>query len=359
MPTWVTKLIRLVVISTIIGYFLHSYLYFSETGMFANYFSDVLLGLSVFLFANIIGTSIYIFNGALNNIPFLSAKNNSRLIFTIVLNYLLLTVLLILIFIVYLKWFTNETSGDLLLKYNELLFRIFVLGFVIIFLFAIIDFSIRSYQKFSQISLNTIKSAKEQAELQLEAFKSQLSPHYLFNNLNTISLLVYKDPKLSEKYIRKLSQTYDYIIETNKKDLVKLCEELEFIKAYKYLLDIRFQNNLQININVADSKGNLFLPPLSIQILIENAVKHNSPTDDDQLDINIELAGEYLQVKNNLLRTPTQTDSFKIGLDNIRKRYKFHTNKEIIIDKNSMFMVRIPLLKYDKSKQFHDVLAMV
>jgi len=349
MPAWVTKIVKVVVISTIIGYFLHSYLYFSETGKFANYFSNVLLGFSIFVYSIFLGTTIYLFNKAVNNIAFLSEKNNSRLIFTVLLNYLILTALLILTFIVYIKWFTTESSNNFMSKHNELLFRVFVLGFVIVFLFVIIDFSVRSYQKFSQISLNAVQSAKEQAELQLEAFKSQLSPHYLFNNLNTISLLVYKDPKLSEKYIRKLSQTYDYIIDTNKKDLVKLSEELEFIKAYKYLLDIRFQDNLQININISDSKRNLFLPPLSIQILIENAVKHNSPTDDNQLVINIDLAGKYLHVKNNLLRTPTQTDSFKIGLANIRKRYKFHTDKEIIIDKNSMFIVKIPLLKLVKN----------
>ena len=114
-----------------------------------------------------------------------------------------------------------------------------VIGFVLVFLFVIIDFSVRSYQKFSKISLNAVQSAREQSELQLEAFKSQLSPHYLFNNLNTISLLVYKDSELSEKYIRKLSQTYDYIIETNKKNLVKLCDELEFIKAYKYFTELK------------------------------------------------------------------------------------------------------------------------
>jgi len=359
MVTWITKLVKLIIISTIIGFLLHLYLYFSETGEFPNYFSNISLGFSVFLFANAIGGILYIFNKAVNNIAFFSAKSNLRLITSILLNYILLSALLILSFITYLNWFTNTASEEFISSNNELFYRVFVLGFVLVFLFVIIDFSVRSYQKFSRIRLNSVQSAREQAELQLEAFKSQLSPHYLFNNLNTISLLVYKDPGVSEKYIRKLSQTYDYIIETNKKDLVKLCEELEFIKAYKYLLDIRFQDNLQINLNIHDVKHNLYLPPLSIQILIENAVKHNSPTDENRLIIDIDIIDKYVQVRNNLLRTPTKTDSFKIGLNNLRKRYKYHTGKEIIIEKNIVFTAKIPLLKYNKGRQLHDVSAMV
>ncbi|OQX97575.1 MAG: hypothetical protein B6I20_12340 [Bacteroidetes bacterium 4572_117] len=344
MPAWMIKFAKIIVISTIVGFLLHIYLFFSETAQFPNYISDISLGLLVFLFTNIIGTVLYFFNNAVNNIPFISEKANLRLISSISLNYVLLSSLLVLSFTVHINWFSNTSPVDFIATNTELLYKVFVLSFALVFLFVIIDFSVRSYQKFSQIKLNAVKSSREQSDLQLEAFKSQLSPHYLFNNLNTISLLVYKNPDLSEKYIRKLSQTYDYIIETNKKDLVKLHEEMEFIKAYKYLLDIRFQDNLQINLGSYNKDNKLLLPPLSVQILIENAVKHNSPTDENQLIVDIVISDKYLQVKNNILRAPSKTDSFKIGLNNIRKRYKFHTEKEIIIEKTNEFSIKIPLL---------------
>ncbi len=359
MPTWVGKLVKIFATSTIIGFLLHPYLFFSETGEFPSYFSNINSAFTVFTFANIVGIILYFFNKRINQFSALSEKNNSRLIMAVILNYFMLTVLLILALIVYLNWFSGISSDVFFEKYNGLLYKVFILAFVLVFLFVIIDFSVRSYQKFSQIRLNAVQSAHEQSQLQLEAFKSQLSPHYLFNNLNTISLLVYKDAELSEKYIRKLSQTYDYIIETNKKDLVKLSEELEFIRAYKYLLDIRFQDNLLINLNIPKLKQNFYLPPLCIQILIENAVKHNSPTDENRLIIDIDKVDKYVRVRNNLLRTPSKTDSFKIGLNNLRKRYKYHTSKEIIIEKNTVFTAKIPLLKSDKNRQLHDVSALV
>jgi len=345
MPKQIKEILKTLVLSTLIGFVFHLYLYFSETGTFPDYFSDILLFFSVFVVANITGASVYLSNKAINSIAFLSEKNNLKFTISILVNYLILTVLWMFAFVVYFKWFSEETTQEIFTKYSELFFRVFVLGFVLIFLFVIIDFSVRSYQKFLQIKLNTVQSAREQSDLQLEAFKSQLSPHYLFNNLNTISLLVYKDPKLSEKYIRKLSQSYDYIIEINKKNLVPLCDEVEFIKAYKYMLNIRFQDDLQININISNRKQSLFLPPLSLQILIENAVKHNAPSSEKQLIIDIEQEGKYVLVKNNLLDTPAKTDSFKIGLNNIRKRYKYHTNKQVIIEQDDEFSVKIPLLE--------------
>ena len=341
----IKEILKIAILSTIIGFVFHLYLYFSETGEFPDYFSDILLSFNVFVLANISGSFVYYANKAINGLTFLTDKNNLKFIISIAVNYLILIVLWMSAFVIYFKWFSNETTPEIFAKYNELFFRVFVLGFVLIFLFVIIDFSIRSYQKFLQVKLNALQSAREQADLQLEAFKSQLSPHYLFNNLNTISLLVYKDPKLSEEYIRKLSQTYDYIIETNKKNLVPLSEEIEFIKAYKYLLNIRFKDDLQVNINILDTRHDLFLLPLSLQILIENAVKHNAPSGDRKLIVNIEQRGKYVQVKNNLLHKPAKTDSFKIGLNNIKKRYKFHTNKKVIIKHDSEFIVKIPLLK--------------
>ena len=113
--------------------------------------------------------------------------------------------------------------------------------------------------------------------------------------------------------------------------------------------NIRFETNLQININVSEKKHNFLLPPLSIQILIENAVKHNSPSEENQLIININITNIYLQVTNNILRAPTEVDSFKIGLNNIKKRYKFHTKKEVIIERTKEFSVKLPLIKNNLS----------
>ncbi|NJO91201.1 MAG: histidine kinase [Chloroflexia bacterium] len=191
----------------------------------------------------------------------------------------------------------------------------------------------------------SVQISREQSELQLDAFKMQLSPHFLFNNLNTLSHLIYQSPSTTEKYIRNLAKTYDYILKNSHLDLVPLQEEITFIKAYSYLLNIRFQDSLDISIEAGETETNYLLPPLSLQLLVENAVKHNAASPNEKLNVVLKLDKNYIEVKNNMLKPPKNLISSKVGLKNLKKRYSFFTEKLVEILINEYFIVRVPLIR--------------
>ncbi|MCK4663880.1 MAG: histidine kinase [Bacteroidales bacterium] len=340
------KSFRLFIIITLIGFLFCSYLYYSETGRFPEYFKQPLLLILIVFLSNLIGWSIIFSNKLLDK--FILWKNNIafRFITGIISNSILYIILAFLAFTLYVTISAEDiTIYSALNKFSEVLIKLGILSFITIFIYSIIDFSLYSYNQYSVVQIESVKLLSQQMELQFEALKSQLSPHYLFNNLNTISSLIYKDPELSEKYIRKLVKTYQYILKTNDRKLVKLSEELEFIYAYIFLLEVRFGEALKINININNEYIHYNLPPLSLQILIENAVKHNSFDKENTLNITIEqYKTDYLIIKNNILKKSVVKDSFKIGLNNINKRYKYFTNKKLQIVKNNDFKVVLPLL---------------
>ncbi len=156
-----------------------------------------------------------------------------------------------------------------------------------------------SYQQYAVAQIETLQRERKQLELQFEALKSQVSPHYLFNSLNTISSLIYKDPQSAEQFIRRLAQTYQYILATQNKRYVLLREEVDFVQSYYYLLRIRFQQQLTVEFNLPSSILDTRIPPLTLQILVENAVKHNTLNADNKLFIYITAQDNtYLRVIN-------------------------------------------------------------
>jgi len=339
------KILKTILPSTLIGFFLYVYLFFSKTGEFplkTNHFPDIVFIIGV---SNLLGFSIYYFNQFLCKQGYLRARNFARIFLGITFNYLIVVIISSLCFRFYAFAYTKGSYSEFYEEQVSSVLRFFILGFVVIFLFVLIDFLIRSYQQFEQAKVMAVQLAREQSELQLDAFKLQLSPHFLFNNLNTLSHLIYQNPQTTENYIRNLSKTYDYILKNSKLDLVQLNDELTFIKAYSYLLNIRFQDSLEISVDVDKSKSSRLIPPLSLQLLIENAVKHNVASPQEKLNIEIKLVNNYIQVKNNLLKKPTNLKSNKLGIKNLKRRYSFFTNELINIVVNEYFTVRVPLIK--------------
>ncbi len=214
-----------------------------------------------------------------------------------------------------------------------------------IFIYTIIYALLYSYQQYAVAQLERLVRERKQLELQFEALKSQLSPHYLFNSLNTISSLIYKDTPSAEQFVRRLSQTYQYILSTQHKRYVTLQEEIEFVQSYYYLLRIRFQQQLNLEINLPNSILNSKIPPLTLQILVENAVKHNAITSDNRLYIYITAQDNtYLRVINTKIGTLTNIPSFRLGLENIKKRYEFFTDRKIEIRDDEKFSVTLPVI---------------
>ena len=192
-----------------------------------------------------------------------------------------------------------------------------------------------------------MQNERKQLELQFEALKSQISPHYLFNSLNTISSLIFKDTQSAEQFIRRLAQTYQYILSTQNKPYVLLKDEVEFVQSYYYLLRIRFQQQLTVDINLPSSIMNSRIPPLTLQMLVENAVKHNNLGNDKKLFIYITAQDNtYVKVINTKTESDFNVSSFKVGLENIRKRYQFFTEKQIEVQDDEKFIVALPVIHH-------------
>ena len=199
------------------------------------------------------------------------------------------------------------------------------------------------YWKNSLIEVEKYKTESLQAQLQ--NLKSQINPHFLFNNMSVLSSLVYKDQDKAVDFINQLSKVYRYLLDNKDRELVTLEDELAFIRSYTYLLQIRFDTNIKFEINVDTNTLQKLLPPMAIQILVENAIKHNEISEEQPLTVSVKSLGDVLEVNNNLqLRTNVESSS-KTGLKNIIDRYSYFTDKSIeIIEKNNSFIVKIPLL---------------
>lgn len=233
---------------------------------------------------------------------------------------------------------------------DDLLWKASILLTATVFIFQVLYALFYSYQQFTVAQIETLERERRQLELQFEALKSQVSPHYLFNSLNTISSLLYRDPQSAEQFIRRLAQTYQYILSTQHKPFVALREEVEFVQSYYYLLRIRFQQQLSVEINLPANIMHTRIPPLTLQILVENAVKHNHLGLDKKLFIYITAQDNtHLRVINTKTTDLHQVASFKVGLENIRKRYAFFTDRQIEIRDEDKFYVSLPVIPEKQS----------
>jgi LytS/YehU family sensor histidine kinase len=174
--------------------------------------------------------------------------------------------------------------------------------------------------------------------------KNQINPHFLFNSLNTLSSLVSTQPEIAEKFINRLSSIYRYILEKSSMDRVSLEAELSFIRDYFYLHKIRGDEKIQLEIKI-DDPARYEILPISLQGLVENAIKHNKATREDPLKIIIYIDGQYIVVKNNLQKMATQITSTGTGLKNLSERVKLVSGRDLIIEESiNHFLVKLPLL---------------
>jgi sensor histidine kinase YesM len=188
---------------------------------------------------------------------------------------------------------------------------------------------------------------RARAEAELEALKNQIDPHFIFNSLNTLSHLIDNNPGKAKQFNDNLADVYRYILQNKARDLVLLREELEFLQHYFLLLQIRFEKAVQLQIHIKEETLDQYLiPPISLQILAENAIKHNEFSETDPLLIEMEMKNDELIVHNQVRRKMLRKASSKIGLQNLGERYKLTTNKEIVIkEEEKDFTVSLPILK--------------
>ena len=190
---------------------------------------------------------------------------------------------------------------------------------------------------------------RAKAEAELEALKNQIDPHFIFNSLNTLSHLIEEKPAKAKLFNDNLADVYRYILQNKARGLVLLKEEMIFLQSYFSLLKIRFEKAVQMEVVVDEKEMELYLvPPISLQILAENAIKHNEFSDTMPLIISITINKNELIIHNPVRKKNLRKRSSGIGLQNLRERYKLTTGKDIIIKEDEKhFTVILPILKID------------
>ena len=198
--------------------------------------------------------------------------------------------------------------------------------------------------EWKQSAIDAERLKHESITARYESLKNQVNPHFLFNSLNALTNLVYENQELAAKFIKQLSEVYRYVLDTREQELVSEEAELKFLDSYIFLQKIRFGDNLLISINLNGLKS--LYPPLVLQMLIENAIKHNEISVSHPLIISLYKEGDFIVIENNLRKKSNiQKDSPGVGLHNIISRYEFLSNKKVEIEEdNRKFLVRLPVL---------------
>jgi hypothetical protein len=193
--------------------------------------------------------------------------------------------------------------------------------------------------------VNAERLEKEKSKVQFDNLKNQLNPHFLFNALTSLNSLIFEDQALASRFLQQLSKVYRYVLQHKDKTLVNLQTELDFIDHYVSLLTTRFRTALNISFRIDESAKELSIVPVTLQILIENALKHNVIDNDKPLALTITSEDHYLVVRNNVQLKRRVEESNKQGLENLKSLYHYLTDRPIMIEDDGMFFsVRIPLL---------------
>jgi len=229
--------------------------------------------------------------------------------------------------------------------YGHLINAVIIIVVVALFITNLYEiFYLKEQQKDIAKRAEQLDIAKTHAEL--VALKNQIDPHFLFNSLNTLSYLISSDPVNARLYNDTLAKVYRYILINREKNLVSAGEEIEFLSNFFHLIKIRFDNAVDMVIEIKSLFAeDLFIPPISLQILLENAIKHNELSVTHPLTIYVSVSSNYVTIKNQVIQKTYKPPSTGTGLNNLDNRYKLLTGKNIIVYKNNdHFTVKLPLL---------------
>lgn len=222
--------------------------------------------------------------------------------------------------------------------------KLMILIFVLALIYTILSYVHYSYQAVAFAQVNRIQLKREIIDIQMETLKSQLRPHFLFNSLNTISSLIHSNRDDAELFIRRLAETYNYTLENYKKESITLKEEIGLVTSYVAMMRARFGDNVILLNNVPSELLSKNVLPLSLQTLIENALKHNVINDEHQLTISLEANEDFVRIENNKTISPSAVISNNIGLANLQKRYRLWDDQKVSIKNHEhSFAVTIPI----------------
>jgi sensor histidine kinase YesM len=227
-------------------------------------------------------------------------------------------------------------------------YEVVIPSLIITFFISLIMHSREFLIQWRKSAVDAERLKKESVAAQYESLKSQVNPHFLFNSLNALTNLVYEDQDKAAKFIKQLSEVYRYVLDTREKEVVPIQEELRFLESYFFLQKIRFGENLKIE-NQLNGISSM-IAPLALQLLVENAIKHNVVSADDPLTIKLFQDQNSIVVENSLKKKITlMEDSNGMGIDNIKKRYQYLANKEVIVAETAeKFIVKLPIIEIEK-----------
>lgn len=312
------------------------------------YGNEIVAHLDIYLFRNFktlgLMLFLYIYVVKILNADYWQDRKKVR-----VLCELVILILSSLIFVVVLLILSPNYKD---LEIREYVLRLLTKKKIIILIFIENSFiiilleSIFSLYKQYDNKLRLQKTIQENERFKYNQLKNQINPHFLFNSLNLISAMTYNpENEKGTIYIDKLADIYRYVLQNNEKNLIQLSLEIEFIHKYIDILKIRIYDGLDVNIDLDDDILNREVLPMSLQLLIENVVKHNIADAETPLHVNIFSDGEYVIVSNNINPKEGNISSMGIGLENLNQRYKLISGKEIVvINENNCFIVKIPLI---------------
>ena len=237
----------------------------------------------------------------------------------------------------------HERIGNVLRHKIGMTISSFIITFLILGIYETIGF----YALLKKSELEKEQLERENIQSQLEGLKNQVKPHFLFNSLNTLSYIIPEDSDTAVKFVQKLSKVYRYILEMRDSKVIELKEELDFLKSYTFLLKERFGENLNININVPGESLSDKILPLSLQLLFENAIKHNIISSKKPLTIEVFVEkGKKLVVQNNLQKKKQSYNGTQMGLENIKNRYRLFSDLEVdVFETEEHFTVLLQLIK--------------
>jgi sensor histidine kinase YesM len=219
------------------------------------------------------------------------------------------------------------------------------LTLLISLIMSLVSTAVGFYQAWRNEKVNAGKLKAEMMAYKYESLRNQINPHFLFNSFNVLSNLVYEDQAMAVKFIQQMSDLFRYVLDSRDKELVPLAEEVDFMRSYTYLVKTRFEDKLNIIVDLQPEPDD-YIVPMTLQLLVENAVKHNEISEAFPLTIHIRKNGDYLEVENQLQVKAVGGDSKKTGLKNIEQQFSFFTDKPIEINQSmGRFLVRVPILK--------------
>jgi hypothetical protein len=314
--------------------YMADYTWYEKTGIDMSF--SFLATLSIFF------STYFVMRALQRKMPWKTAKISRRITIEFLLLALVSGTLMAIISNLYWPFF-NSINGE---DYGQIMFKNIATAVVITMIASAIWEASFLFSQWRASEVQAALLAKENAQSQFQSLKNQVNPHFLFNSLNALSALVHSDPDKAEDFIDEFAKIYRYVLDVKDHNVVALSAELDFLESFMFLQQIRFGDNLKVEKNVPNEKFEHYLPPLALQELIENAIKHNEVSTQRPLTVAVYVEGNVLVVENPIQPRKEIVQSTKTGLANLTQRYNLFGDKAPeFLNENGQFVARLPLIE--------------